>query len=77
MHFCSHGGQSSKASEDFGMNPEQMITIQKMAELCALSPRYIRVLIEEGKIKAYQFGKSKGKRIKWKDAKDFIESRKI
>ena len=59
------------------MNPEQMITIKKMAEICALSDRYVRMLIEQGKLKAYQFGPQKGKRIKWADAKNFIESRKI
>lgn len=59
------------------MNPEQMITIQQMAKMCALSPRYVRMLIGEGKIKAYQFGRAKGKRIKWKDAQAFIESRAI
>lgn len=59
------------------MNPDQMITIKKMAEICSLSPRYIRLLIEEGKIQAYQFGSKKGKRIKWRDAQAFIESRAI
>ena len=59
------------------MNPDQMITIEKMAEICALSPRYVRILIDEGKLQAYQFGRSKGKRIKWKDAVDFIESRRM
>jgi excisionase family DNA binding protein len=59
------------------MNPDQMITIEKMAEICALSPRYVRILIDEGKLQAYQFGRSKGKRIKWQDAMDFIASRRM
>lgn len=59
------------------MNPEQMITIRQMAEMCALSERYVRLLIDAGKIPAYQFGPQRGKRIKWKDARDFIETRRI
>ena len=59
------------------MKPEPMITVQKMAELTALSERYIRLLIEDGRIPAYRFGPKKGLRIKKNDAVEFIESRRV
>lgn len=59
------------------LQDNQMITVERLAKLLDLSPRHIRNLIDAGEIKAYQLGKVRGKRIMWKDAKAFIESRAI
>ena len=59
------------------LRDEQMLTVDRLAELWSLSPRYIRYLIEQGKLKGHRLGRARGLRVKWKDAKAFIESRAI
>lgn len=55
----------------------QLLTVNELADLLRLTPRYVRLLIESGEIPAYRLGKQKGYRIERKEALAFLESKKM
>ena len=56
---------------------ERLLTISDLERMTQLSRRYLYLKIESGELPAYRFGKSKGVRVKQRDAERFIESKKI
>ena len=56
---------------------QKMLTVAQISEITGLSDRYIRLLIESGKLPAFRLGEQRGVRIKAEDFKNFIDSRKI
>jgi len=54
-----------------------MYSVAQISKITGLSDRYVRLLIESGKLPAYRLGDSKGIRIKTEDFKNFIDQRKI
>ena len=56
---------------------QKMYSVAQISKITGLSDRYVRLLIESGKLPAYRLGDSKGIRIKTEDFKNFIDQRKI
>jgi excisionase family DNA binding protein len=54
-----------------------MYSVAQISKFTGLSDRYIRLLIESGKLPAFRLGDTRGIRVKANDFKNFIDSRKI
>jgi excisionase family DNA binding protein len=55
----------------------QLLTVTELANILRITPRYVRLLIESGEIPAFKLGKQGAYRIEYKDALNFLQSKKM